>query len=148
LLALATSEDAKLSSFAEKISGVITWKFKPDAFSLDTLPAPHRASVERGELLYSQTCAACHQLDGNGLAGLAPPFEGSEWLQKPNVDLVKIALEGISGKITVKGDEWDMVMPGWAHLSDQQLADIMNYILMTWAEKPRMLKPEFIGSKR
>ena len=36
--------------------------------------------IEAGKKLYAQVCVACHQVAGNGLAGLYPPLAGSEWV--------------------------------------------------------------------
>ncbi len=148
LLALATSEDAEIAKLADHVSGVMILGYQPDDKTVEELPAPHRASIARGKQQYGQTCAACHQLDGKGLAGLAPPFEDSEWLEKPTSELAKITIEGLSGKISVKGSEWNLVMPGWPHLKDQEIADILNYVLAQWSSKARLVKPEEIAAQR
>jgi hypothetical protein len=54
------------------------------AFALLSLPeygAVHAAAsdndVGRGQTLYSAYCAACHQANGEGVAGAFPPLKGS-----------------------------------------------------------------------
>ena len=39
-------------------------------------------------------------------------------------------------------------MPGWPHLKDQEIADILNYVLAQWSSKARLVKPEEIAAQR
>lgn len=148
LRGLTTSEDADIAKAARQISKVLTLGHVADNMKVEELPAPHQASIARGKVLYGTTCAACHQVDGRGLAGLAPPFESSEWLEKPITELADITVNGLSGPIKVNGVDWDMVMPGWPHLSDQEIADILNYVLATWSKKTRLVKPDQVARQR
>lgn len=148
LRALTTSEDDEIAALAKQISKVLTLGYVADSMKVEELPAPHQASIARGRTLYGQTCAACHQVDGQGLAGLAPPFDGSEWLEKPISELAKITVNGLSGPIKVKGVDWNMVMPGWPHLSDQEVADVLNYVLAQWSNKTRLVKPDQVARQR
>jgi len=148
LRALTTAEDDVVAALAQKISLRITLGYVADSMNVDELPAPHQASIARGRVLYGTTCAACHQVDGLGLPGLAPPFAESEWLEKPISELAKITVNGLSGPIKVNGVDWDMIMPGWPHLSDQEIADVLNYVLSQWAKKNRLVKPDQVAAQR
>lgn len=79
-----------------------------------------------GEQLYRNNCAACHQNNGDGMRGL-PALRNHAVLQHPNADNVSMAiLEGV-------WPEEGQGMPGFAHeLSDQQIADITNYVMTTF----------------
>ncbi|EIM76505.1 major anaerobically induced outer membrane transmembrane protein [Nitritalea halalkaliphila LW7] len=45
---------------------------------------------------------------------------------------VHIILHGQAEEIVVNGETYDMPMPAQAHLDDQEVADVMNYILNSW----------------
>ncbi len=87
----------------------------------------------RGLKLYSSAgCVACHQANGLGSVGVAPPLAGSEWvLSKGSGRALRVAYNGLQGQITVKGVEWNLAMPAMGQqmgLKDQDLADLMTYI--------------------
>lgn len=90
------------------------------------------AGTEAGEAAYLANCAACHQPNGKGLAGAFPPLAGSDYLLDDVEQSVANVLKGLSGPITVNGQQYNSVMPSQGHLSDQQLASIFNYILNSW----------------
>ncbi len=145
---LAESSNAKVAQAAERIRSKMTWLGKTANDPWQSLPVKDQESLTRGREMYALSCGTCHQADGRGLAGLAPPFAESEWLQKPDAEIIKIALNGLSGPIEVKGQAWDMAMPGWSHLSDQQLADALSYVLMMWSSNPRMVDVKAIAGTR
>ncbi|MGB0952932.1 MAG: PVC-type heme-binding CxxCH protein [Planctomycetota bacterium] len=100
--------------------------------------------IQRGAEVYARSCGTCHQPDGKGMAGLAPPFLNSEWLALPDRRLADIALNGMDGPIEVDGVAWDMTMPGWPTLNNQEIADVLNYILHQWADEPRTITAELV----
>ena len=84
---------------------------------------PPKTVMEAGEAAYLANCAACHQPTGTGLAGAFPPLAKSDYLAAMDRDtLIDSVLEGVSGKITVNGVDYDNVMPPMAHLSDADIA--------------------------
>ena len=59
----------------------------PAAAADSGAPLVHQAEVRlaqaetgKGEALYLQHCAACHQPNGQGLAGAFPPLAGSDYI--------------------------------------------------------------------
>ena len=84
-----------------------------------------------GTAAYIQQCAPCHLPSGQGIANSVPPLVDTEWTNDRN-KLIESTLNGITGKITVKGQTYDGLMPGFAvTLTDQQIAEILNYVLIT-----------------
>lgn len=79
-----------------------------------------------GEKLYRANCAACHQNNGDGVRGL-PALRNHAVLRQASADNVSMAiLEGV-------WPEEGQGMPGFAHeLTDQQIADISNYVTGTF----------------
>lgn len=145
-VALADSDDAKLVERVEHLRARMEWA--ADAVQPVALSPAHSAAVARGAQVYAVSCGACHQADGEGLRGLAPPLADSEWLLKPQEELAAIALFGLNGPIQVRGEGWDMTMPGWAQLSNEELADVLSYVTAEWAPEPLHVQPELIRSVR
>ncbi|MEX2150716.1 MAG: copper-containing nitrite reductase [Steroidobacteraceae bacterium] len=88
--------------------------------------------ISAGKALFAGTCSTCHQADGRGLEGVFPPLAGSDWFAKDRL-LVPIAiLEGVQGKITVNGKDYNSVMPPMNQLTDDEVANISTYVLNSW----------------
>jgi nitrite reductase (NO-forming) len=98
-----------------------------------------KESVERGKTVYESTCMSCHMAEGEGLEGAFPPLAGTGRLADKG-RLVKILYNGMSGPIKVKGKEYNMEMTPVAHLSDQEAADVLNYIRNSWGNKAAEIK--------
>lgn len=91
--------------------------------------------MARGKNIYLTNCAACHQPDGKGLAGVFPPLAGSDYLAGPRKEVLSAALFGLSGPITVNGKPYNGVMPSMGHLNDADLAAALSYVLNSWDNK-------------
>jgi mono/diheme cytochrome c family protein/glucose/arabinose dehydrogenase len=146
LVELAASEDATLVERVTYLRARLQWA--AEAVEPIALNEAHAAAVTRGAQIYSVSCGACHQTDGQGIAGLAPPLADSEWLLKSQEELAAIALFGLNGPIQVRGENWDMTMPGWAQLSNDELADVLSYVTAEWAPAPLHVQPELIRKVR
>jgi mono/diheme cytochrome c family protein len=87
-------------------------------------------AATKGLAIFQKTCAACHQRDGAGKEGLAPPLVGSDWaLTTDGQRLIRITLNGLNGPITVRGRVWNLPMPPWRdNLDDDAVAVVLNYI--------------------
>ena len=46
--------------------------------------------------------------------------------------LVNIVLNGLSGKVTVNGKDYNSVMPPMNQLNDDEVANILTYVLNSW----------------
>jgi mono/diheme cytochrome c family protein len=86
--------------------------------------------MAKGQAVFEKTCAACHQRDGLGKEGVAPPLVGSEWVLAPSGErLARIVLNGLNGPVTVQGRVWNLAMPPWrANLDDDAIAVTLNYV--------------------
>jgi len=100
-----------------------------------------------GKTVYSQQCAGCHMANGQGNPGAFPPL--ADWLGNFVKDdsgravLVHIAVFGMQGQISVKGKTYNGFMPAYAQLSNEQVADLFNFILTEWNKDllPKDFKP-------
>jgi mono/diheme cytochrome c family protein len=88
-------------------------------------------SINRGEVIYDQVCVYCHKPDGKGLPYLYPPLSGSDFLLEKTDQAIRIIKSGYEGVIEVNGVKYSNMMPDHG-LSDQEVADVVNYILRNW----------------
>lgn len=104
----------------------------------------------RGKVLYDSNCALCHNTDGSGKAGQAPPFAGSEWVLTKNPSrLIHIPLYGVTGPIKVNGQEWNLNMAAMgAQYSDEQLAEVLSYIRNSWGNAAPVVTAEQVKKIR
>jgi len=101
----------------------------PSATSTRTL----EERIASGGKLYSAHCAACHQANGQGLAGAFPPLAESDYLTGGGTQAAaKAVLNGLAGPLTVNGKEYVSVMPNLSYLSDSEIADIVTFVFNSW----------------
>ena len=90
--------------------------------------------MARGKTVYKRNCAACHQGDGQGLKGAFPPLAKSDFLMANKERSIKVITEGLSGKITVNGVEYDSVMPAMS-LDSSDVASVLTFIRNSFGNK-------------
>ncbi len=91
-------------------------------------------SIARGKEAYASYCMNCHMEDGKG-TDIFPPVAKTDYLKKPAKTLINIVLEGQSGEITVNNKKYNALMPAQAYLTDEQIADALNYIRNSFGNK-------------
>ena len=110
--------------------------------------SPATAAVHPGQSLYENYCASCHKEDGTGVEGTFPPLKGSARVSGEKSALIRVVLAGLSGPITVNGMKYDMTMPALNFLSDQQVADVVEYVRTTFGKKNEQVSPAEVGKVR
>jgi thiosulfate dehydrogenase len=102
----------------------------PTAAAAAKVPANLYSS--RGGLGYVQFCNDCHRLDGAGVKNIFPPLAGNPTLMDRDPStLVHIMLTGWkTAQTATHPREW--TMPSFALLSDQELAEIINFTRSSW----------------
>jgi nitrite reductase (NO-forming) len=89
--------------------------------------------IAAGKTLFTGTCSNCHQGNGEGIENVFPPLAKSDLLGKlKSEDLIAIPLNGRTGKITVNGKEYDSVMPPMSQMTDDEIANILTFVLNSW----------------
>jgi len=79
--------------------------------------------MSRGEAVYNTSCAACHQANGEGLAGVFPGLKGSKMATEDQAGHIDIVLNGKAGT----------AMAAWgAQLNDLELAAVVTYERNAW----------------
>jgi len=104
-------------------------------------------SMTRGESIYSANCSSCHMPTGEGLGGAFPPLANSNWL-KNQKQIIGVLIKGLEGEIKVNDEVYNAVMPPFNHLSDQEIADVLNFVSNSWGNKQPMIKQEQVKTER
>lgn len=91
-------------------------------------PVVQTQALEKGKTIYNQYCLACHQGDGNGVAGAFPPLTQTKWVAGDKATLVPVILNGMQGEITVKGEVYNNAMPAHGFLSDEEIGAVLTYV--------------------
>jgi mono/diheme cytochrome c family protein len=135
--------------------GLIFWSgiypdWKPSAGG--DLSAQAWDPIRRGERLYRNNCAMCHQAEGQGVPGAFPPLDSSPWVVGSEQRLVKILLRGLEGPVTVLGNEYNGSMPsygdnglGW---SDRDIHAIATYVRQSWNNDAPPVTEEVVAAVR
>lgn len=100
------------------------------------LPAVAAAAPAAGATLYTTHCVTCHQAEGEGTPGIAPPLAGTLGKRAGNEDgrdfLAQVLVSGMIGPITSQGQRYNGNMPSFAALADADLAAVMNHVLASF----------------
>jgi hypothetical protein len=85
--------------------------------------------------------------NGKGVDGIFPPLAKSDFLFKQMEESIKaIKFGGIDGEIIVNGVKYNSKMEKIG-LYDDEIADIMNYILNSWGNKyDKIITEEYVKS--
>jgi nitrite reductase (NO-forming) len=104
--------------------------------------------VHAGEALFAGTCSVCHQANGAGLASVFPPLAKSDFLTAEVKRAIGVVLHGLSGKLKVNGSEYDSVMPPMNQLNDDDVANILTYVLNSWGNPGGRISTDDVKKSR
>ncbi|SNZ01482.1 copper-containing nitrite reductase [Flagellimonas pacifica] len=90
--------------------------------------------MESGKQIYTKTCFACHQANGEGIPNAFPPLAESDYLNADVNRAIDIVLNGKTGEITVNGQKYNSVMTKQS-ISSDEVADVLTYIYNSWGNK-------------
>jgi mono/diheme cytochrome c family protein len=148
LLELASGDDAECRRLANDLLAAVVLSGDASSPAAAELTDAERQRVQAGAKVYARACAACHQLDGVGLPGLAPPLSESDWVLGAPDRLMRIALHGVRGPIEVNGIGWNLDMPGQGHLSDEEIAQVLSYVRRSFGHRAGTVAPAEVGAIR
>jgi len=103
---------------------------------------PLQESLLDGQEIYEDFCAQCHLEDGKGVKGIYPPLAKSDFLKDINRTISSIKY-GLKGPITVNGEKYNSIMVSQG-LDDEEISDVVNYILNSWGNSTKQLITEEI----
>jgi mono/diheme cytochrome c family protein len=110
---------------------------------------PAETSMKAGQAIYAHACIACHEGDGSGAPRIYPPLPGNPLLQSADpASTLRIILDGAQSVTTPRAPNKGS-MPAYAkELSDQQIADVTNYIRNSWGNAGSAVTAEQVGNAR
>lgn len=112
------------------------------------IQTPLQASMARGAKVYLSTCGTCHQKDGGGVPHLNPPLQKTPWVSGDPNRLINIVLKGMNQPIEIDEEEYVNPMPAMAHLTDQQIADVLTYVRNSFGNKATAIVPARVKALR
>ena len=130
--------------------------YRPEGGAIQTMgvaapttpPAKNKAErTERGQVVYSSVCAACHQPSGAGIAGAFPPLAGSDFLNADKVRAIGIVMGGHTGPIKVNGSDFNGAMPALG-MSDEDIANVLTYVYGQWNNAGHEVTPAEVAAVR
>ncbi|MEQ6122124.1 copper-containing nitrite reductase [Reichenbachiella sp. MALMAid0571] len=99
--------------------------------------------IKLGKQIYSTTCFACHQAEGQGILGVFPPLAKSDYLNADVDRAIDIVLHGKTGEITVNGEKYNSVMTAQT-LTDEEVANVLTYIYSNWGNNKKEVTPTMV----
>ncbi|MBU4635140.1 cytochrome c [Pseudomonas chlororaphis] len=102
-----------------------------------------------GASVYVDNCAACHRTDGHGYTRVFPALAGNPVLQSADAtSLIHIVLKGGTLPATHTAPS-TFTMPAFAwRLSDQEVADVVNFIRTSWGNQGAEVKAADVAGLR
>ena len=127
----------------------------PVALDPATLTVPEKSpnAVDPAILKNGRTqfilCGACHGQNGEGTAA-GPPLAGSEWVNGPAENLIRIQLRGLQGPIVVKGQTYNIPagMAPLAYQTDDQIAAVLTYVRNSFGNSAPAVTPAQVAALR
>jgi mono/diheme cytochrome c family protein len=110
---------------------------------------PAETSIKAGAAIYAHACVSCHEVDGSGAPRIYPPLPGNPLLQSADpASTLRIVLDGAQSVTTPRAPNKGS-MPSYAkELSDQQIADVTNYIRNSWGNSGSAVTAEQVANAR
>jgi nitrite reductase (NO-forming) len=111
-------------------------------------PAKDRAErIERGRVIFTTICAACHQPSGKGIPGSFPPLAGSDFLNADKARAIGIVMGGHTGPLKVNGADFNSTMPALG-LTDEQVANALTFVYSQWNNAGHEVTPAEVAAVR
>jgi thiosulfate dehydrogenase len=118
------------------------------AVALAPAAPPDDLFSSRGGLGYTQFCSDCHRTDGAGVEGMFPPLAGNPSIaSKDPTSLLHITLTGWATAQTATHSRV-YTMPGFARLSDQEIAEILSFVRGRWGNDSPAVTPDQVKKLR
>lgn len=118
------------------------------------LSRAERDLYQEGVGLYKDLCAGCHGFSGEGIAALAPPLKGSEWVLSPQTEIpIQIVLHGLDGPLKVAGKSYEFPngMPGIKDnqgINDGTIAKVLTFVRNSWGNKGSAVSTALVSKER
>ena len=105
------------------------------------------ALMQVGQGVYSGNCQACHGPNGEG-GVIAPPLKGDPLATAADpTEHLTVILKGLNGKV-INGVSYAAAMPGWAQLSDEEIAAVTTFERNSWGNAASVVEPAQVTALR
>jgi len=119
-----------------------------------TLTPEQQNGIERGGVIYTEVCYACHGSDGRGTptpgggpgATLAPSLAGSPRVNGHRDYVIKAVLHGLTGPLD--GKTFPQVMVAMGSNKDQWIADVASYVRNSFGNSGSLATSEDVARVR
>jgi mono/diheme cytochrome c family protein len=110
---------------------------------------PPQGDMTAGAAIYAHACVSCHEADGSGAPRIYPPLPGNANLQSADPSsTLRIILDGAQTVTTPRAPNTGS-MPAYAkQLSDQEIADVTNYVRNSWGNAAPPVTPAQVRKAR
>ncbi|TDF82761.1 c-type cytochrome [Pseudomonas sp. H9] len=142
--------DADLTAIASYLKSLPAGENDLPMPSVALTPATPPADLfsSRGGLGYTQFCSDCHRTDGGGVPGMFPPLAGNPSIASADpTSLLHITLTGWETAQTATHSRV-YTMPGFARLSDQEIAEILSFVRSRWGNDSSAISTEQVKKLR
>ena len=110
---------------------------------------PQPSQMAEGKKLYDGACIACHEDDGSGAPRIYPPLPGNANLQSADaLSTLRIILDGAETVTTPRAPNKGSMPAYAAKMTDQQIADVTNYIRNAWGNAAPLVTAEQVAKAR
>jgi mono/diheme cytochrome c family protein len=121
----------------------------PAGASEPAVTPPPETEMAAGKAIYDHLCIACHEADGSGAPRIYPPLPGNANLQANDpASTLRIMLDGAQTVTTPRAPNTGSMPPYAKDLSDQQIADVTNYIRNSWGNAAPLVTPAQVAKAR
>ena len=103
-----------------------------------------------GKAVYDHDCVSCHEADGSSAPRIYPPLPGNAHaaIRPIPPSTLRIILDGAQTVTTPRAPNPGS-MPAYAkQLSDQEVADVTNYIRNSWGNAAPLVTPAQVKRAR
>jgi len=149
-----SGEESKLLYSGIQKEGI----YNPEGIGLQDMPGGSEApdeviakstedQISLGKQLYSRTCFACHQAEGQGILGAFPPLANSDYLNQDVNRAIDVVIRGMSGEITVNGVNYNSVMTQQV-LTDEEVANVLTYVYSSWGNSEKVVTSDMVKKVR
>jgi cytochrome c oxidase subunit 2 len=111
--------------------------------------APVLSDAELGAKVYGDTCAVCHQANGEGMPNVFPPLAGDPVVTAADpLEHIRTVLHGTQGRV-INGKTYPAQMPGWAsQLTDDEIAAVINHERTSWGNHAPAVTAKDVAAQR
>jgi mono/diheme cytochrome c family protein len=147
---LTPSDVTNIVTYVRSIPAVATPDLpapKLEPASADPSGAAVAESNSRGHLIFASMCAGCHSWTGTGSYVPHATLTGTRAVNDPTATNVALAVLRGASTLPPSGDV--AVMPAFAAAwTDEEIADVSNYVIARFGAKPSSITPEEVRELR